>query len=605
MTEIRTSEGTAALETQPANTRRRVIGKSEPVAITTQEAIDGYREKAWRIASLDQIELGSIMELSISGQLLRGAKRLSIPGGISLCKTDGWNMKNHSHLKVARRLREKIHPTTLAVTIRENEDGGMCSATLRELRRIVKDQLNDQTAVVVAISRNSEIWKGTSMRFDQLKYVDVGRMRVITNSEHVAEQIKSDKSENAAMDGVKFGRVGKIDGNPNLKSTVMDGDRGETESTVKRAVMDGVNFGKLANYKNDDKTLCRSEEKLCKSILKGLVKRNQEKHTMIADVEETQEDERDVVCYDDVTGKELPWCAVRKARELELQYLRDLGVYEKVDEKEALKKYGVTPIDTKWIDTDKAFEGEPMQIRSRICAREFKSDDRPDLYAGTPPLEALKAILSIAANHKEGFSIMHINVSRAYFDAKAQRPVLIRLPAEDRMGSDAGKVGLMKKSMYGTRDAASNWERDWQGHVLKWGFQLGASSKNLFHHEEDRVPGLTHGDDFVFTGPTEKLMKIEKRMKEVYPISAKIISHGSSKSIKTLNRRLHWGERGIMYQHDPRHVDVLVKDLGLEHGNSVQTPAAPNATEEEESEHHRRYKSLVARCLFSVKIELT
>ena len=84
--------------------------------------------------------------------------------------------------------------------------------------------------------------------------------------------------------------------------------------------------------------MIRDEEKLCKSILKGLVKRNQEKHTMIADVEETQEDERDVVCYDDVTGKELPWCAVRKARELELQYLRDLGVYEKVDEKEAIKE---------------------------------------------------------------------------------------------------------------------------------------------------------------------------------------------------------------------------------------------------------------------------
>ena len=56
---------------------------------------------------------------------------------------------------------------------------------------------------------------------------------------------------------------------------------------------------------------------------------------------------------------------------------------------------------------------------------------------------------------------------------------------------------MMKKSMYGTRDAASNWERDWQGHILKWGFQLGVSSKNLFHHREDRISGLTHGDDFV------------------------------------------------------------------------------------------------------------
>ena len=63
------------------------------------------------------------------------------------------------------------------------------------------------------------------------------------------------------------------------------------------------------------------------------------------------------------------------------------------------------------------------------------------------------------------------------------------------------------------------------------------------------------------------------------------------------------GERGIVYQHDPRHVDVLVKDLGLEHDNSVQTPAAPDVIEEEKSEplsqdQHHRYKTLVARCLF-------
>ena len=69
------------------------------------------------------------------------------------------------------------------------------------------------------------------------------------------------------------------------------------------------------------------------------------------------------------------------------------------------------------------------------------------MYAGIPPLEPLKAITSIAVNHKETLSIMHVDVSRAYFHAKAQRPVLKRLPVEDRMGTDARKVGLMKKSM--------------------------------------------------------------------------------------------------------------------------------------------------------------
>ena len=84
----RTSEGKAVPETQSANTRRRIVGKSEPVAVTTQEAIDGYREKARRIASVEQIELGNIMELSIAGQLLRWARRTNLSGGVSLCKAD-------------------------------------------------------------------------------------------------------------------------------------------------------------------------------------------------------------------------------------------------------------------------------------------------------------------------------------------------------------------------------------------------------------------------------------------------------------------------------------------------------------------------------------
>ena len=58
---------------------------------------------------------------------------------------------------------------------------------------------------------------------------------------------------------------------------------------------------------------------------------------------------------------------------------------------------------------------------------------------GPPPLVALKCIISIAASHKETFSIMHINVSRAYFHAKSQRLVLVRLLVEIRVGPDAGE----------------------------------------------------------------------------------------------------------------------------------------------------------------------
>ena len=100
---------------------------------------------------------------------------------------------------------------------------------------------------------------------------------------------------------------------------------------------------------------------------------------------EAGEEDEFVKCFDDIIlARSCPWQAVKEAREKELKYLRVLGVYEEVDEHAAVAKYNVTPVDTKWVDTDTAFEGEPTQIRSRFFAREFKSGDRPDLYAGLP-----------------------------------------------------------------------------------------------------------------------------------------------------------------------------------------------------------------------------
>ena len=45
---------------------------------------------------------------------------------------------------------------------------------------------------------------------------------------------------------------------------------------------------------------------------------------------EAGEENEFIKCIDDITGKELPWQAVKEARAKEPKYLRELGVYEKV-----------------------------------------------------------------------------------------------------------------------------------------------------------------------------------------------------------------------------------------------------------------------------------
>ena len=73
-----TEERTERPEASSTNTIRRIVTKSEPVAVTTEEAVDGYREKAMRIASVEQTELGNIMDLSITGQVFRWAKNSNL-----------------------------------------------------------------------------------------------------------------------------------------------------------------------------------------------------------------------------------------------------------------------------------------------------------------------------------------------------------------------------------------------------------------------------------------------------------------------------------------------------------------------------------------------
>ena len=146
--------------------------------------------------------------------------------------------------------------------------------------------------------------------------------------------------------------------------------------------------------------------------------------------------------------------------------MRDHRVYEKFDEREATAKYQVT-----------SRSGHTQIKRSRGAHTNHVASGGKRIQkwrltrsaCGDPPLEALKAIISLAANRKQTFSMMPIDVSRASctFTKKTQRLVQVRLPVDDRRGVDAGMVDLLRQSVHGPRDAASNWERDWQEH-LKW-----------------------------------------------------------------------------------------------------------------------------------------
>ena len=61
-----------------------------------------------------------------------------------------------------------------------------------------------------------------------------------------------------------------------------------------------------------------------------------------------------------------------------------MGVYEKVDIQECWESTGKAPIAIRWIDINKG-DGLRPNYRSRLVAKEYRTDVRPELYAATPP----------------------------------------------------------------------------------------------------------------------------------------------------------------------------------------------------------------------------
>ena len=152
--------------------------------------------------------------------------------------------------------------------------------------------------------------------------------------------------------------------------------------------------------------------------------------------------------------------------------ISEMGVWEVIP-----RPVGEKVISTRWVDINKGDEDRP-KYRSRFVARELKprGSHRGDVanwdefYASMPPLSALRILFALAVTKRfpdvEGkmpstplkdVCLLFIDVKKAHFWSPARRRLLVELPSE--AGIDTEKyVGLLRKSLYGTRDAPANWE---------------------------------------------------------------------------------------------------------------------------------------------------
>ena len=219
---------------------------------------------------------------------------------------------------------------------------------------------------------------------------------------------------------------------------------------------------------------------------------------------ESQLDFKATAAWDDVSGQALDADEVVRARAKEMSYIADKEVWRKIP-RSAARRNGWKVIPTRWIDINKGSAQDPC-YRSRLVAKEFNTGAEEGLFAATPPLEAVRLLLSDVATAREARPnedrvIMVNDVARAFFEAPMKRYVCVELPPEARAENDAQDyVGLLLMSLYGTRDAAANFQAEVRKFMLTQGFQQAQYNPQVFWHQGRDLRTLVHGDDFMTSG---------------------------------------------------------------------------------------------------------
>ena len=85
---------------------------------------------------------------------------------------------------------------------------------------------------------------------------------------------------------------------------------------------------------------------------------------------------------------------------------------------------------------------------------------------------------------------------------------------------------------------------------------------------------MVHGDDFAAIGQEKHLEIVEKALEEKYKIKTERLGPDptDSKEIRVLNKILRYTEQGLELEADPRHAEMIVRDLNLQSAKPSRVP---------------------------------
>ena len=85
---------------------------------------------------------------------------------------------------------------------------------------------------------------------------------------------------------------------------------------------------------------------------------------------------------------------------------------------------------------------------------------------------------------------------------------------------------------------------------------------------------MVHGDDFVAVGDKDGLKSVREALEGKYKLKVQALGgrRECAKEIRLLNKIVRHTAKGIELEADPRHAEIVIRDLGLADGKPSKVP---------------------------------
>ena len=127
-------------------------------------------------------------------------------------------------------------------------------------------------------------------------------------------------------------------------------------------------------------------------------------------------------------------------------------------------------------------------------------------------------------------------------------------------------VARLNRGVYGTRGAGAICENAYSDALTSTGVVQGQGSPCCFRHARRRLNCVVHGDDVTCLGTGNALDAYGAHLQK--PSEEQLqgglgVEAGDAKEMRVPNRTVRVCDDGLLYEPDPKHVELMARDLGL------------------------------------------